>query len=155
MTDSQIDVADNSIHKTLNTRVITPDLYDTYIECYIETLNKTESFRRAVALSDNKDIDLRHATTYAHRLHAKLLDRIQTRLKQLSIDDQVSSRNLLNEFKADPQAGYAVRSKIALEQTKRLYNDDSQASSGITVNVNRDNVSITHKNQTLTIESTD
>ena len=123
---------------------------DYYLDAYISTGNKTESFEKA-CVATGYDIP-KYLSQSAYSLHKKLEKQglIEKQLLNATLMDRINSRLKLNELR-DHAESETVQLAAAKHQSGSLYVNES-VSAGIEVHVNRDNVQITHKNQTLTIE---
>ena len=76
---------------------------------------------------------------------------IDKAFQALAMDYRIDSRLVLNELRDDKESGANVRCQVAKLQVGDMYSEEA-TSAGIEVHVNRDNVKITHKNQTLIVE---
>ena len=130
-----------------NKRIDTFSLDEYYIRYFIEApTNKTKAYRKArskLGISDtNND------TFYAYKLHLRLAERIQVELLANQLDNRAIGQAKLR-YLADNASSESVQANVSTT----LFNDgrDRHEEQGITVNVNRDNVTISHKNQSLTI----
>ncbi len=122
---------------------------DYYIDAFISTNNKAESYKKACVATDYT-IPV-YPTQSAYSYH-KRLERdgiIDKAITAATRSDRIQSRlKLVDLLEADSES---VQFQAAKHMTGDMYSNESTAQ-GIVVNVNRDNVEITHKNQTLSIK---
>ena len=127
-------------------------LDDCYIECFLESpLNKSEAYLKACDLMEVHCSE-QYVRQYAHSIHRRLSERINTELRLLTIDDTAYGRSV-TRYLAEHSTSDSVRAQTAKTLTGSHYSTDNDQASGVSVTVKRDSVSITHKNQTLTVET--
>ncbi len=140
---NELDQVDNSID-----RIKPFELDDYYIKYFIERpTNKTKAYRKA---RSELGFESTHNDSYsAYILHRRLASRINDTLLQEQVDNRA-----LGQAKLRYLAENADSESVQANVSTTLFNDgrDKQENAGIVVNVNRDNVEITHKNQTLTVK---
>ena len=130
-----------------NKRIDTFSMDECYIKYFIEApTNKTKAYQKA-------RLEKGLSTTandcyYAYKLHLRLAERIQVELLANQLDNRAIGQAKLR-YLADNASSESVQANVSTT----LFNDgrDRHEEQGITVNVNRDNVTISHKNQSLTI----
>ena len=148
---SNLTKCDNGKDNNSNNNEYTFD--DFYLDSYLATGDKTESYRKAAVATD---YPLPKYVQQASYMYHKRINRdglIDTALRNHAQSDSIQARIELNNLR-DTSDSENIRYQVARLQVGDLYSSES-TSAGITVNVNRDNVEITHKNQTLKIESKD
>ena len=143
----------NSDTDNTNDSLIEYDFDTYYLDCFIATGNKTESYRKASAAVGHTYVE-KYVSQYAKSIHSRLNKEglIDQALRLRATDDRVDSRNVLNELRDDKESGANVRFQVAKLQAGALYDSESQQQ-GIEVTVNRDNVQIKSGKDTLTIEN--
>ena len=122
-----------------------------YVKLYLTTNNKSLSYRQACNLS-GCEYNPKYVTQYANTVHKRLVrtGALEGALRDSLLTDRIAARNTINEIR-EYSDSENLQFQAAKHQSGDLYSEQS-VSAGIEVHVNRDNVSITHKNQTLTIE---
>ena len=126
---------------------------DYYLDSFLASGDKTESYVKAATATDYK---LPKYVGQAAYMYHKRINRdglIDAALRSHAQSDSIQARIELNNLR-DTSDSENIRYQVAKLQVGDLYNSES-TSAGITVNVNRDNVEITHKNQTLTVSKKD
>ena len=125
-----------------------------YVRLYIVTKNKSLSYRQACILS-GYEYNTKYVTQYAQSVHKRLsrTGALEQALRDFLVDDRIAARNTINEIR-EYSDSESLQFQAAKHQSGDLYSEQS-VSAGIEVHVNRDNVTITHKNQSLTVESKD
>ena len=123
---------------------------DFYMDAYLASGDKTESYRKAAIATD---YPLPKYVQQASYMYHKRINRdglIDTALRNHAQSDSIAARIELNKLR-DNSDSENIRYQVAKLQVGDLYSSES-TSAGITVNVNRDDVEITHNNQTLTVK---
>jgi len=128
------------------------DFNELYINMYLASRNKSDSYRKACQCTGYA-VPTKFLSQTANKYHIKLNKEgaIDKAFQALAMDDRIDSRNVLNELRDDKESGANVRFQVAKLQVGDMYSEEA-TSAGIEVHVNRDNVKITHKNQTLIVE---
>ena len=155
MTDSQavlMDRNENDNDSHSIDKLIPYSLDDLYVDYFLlDPSNKTEAYRNA-CLDLGKEYNESTVTQLAYLLHKRLAERIQAELLSLTVDDKALGRSRLR-YLAQSANSESVQASTATTLYKS--GDNLESGSGITVNVNRDNVTITHKDQSIKISSED
>ena len=126
---------------------------DYYLDFFIASRDKTNSYKKACNATG---YTLPAFPPQAAFSYHKRLDRdgmVREALSKLLLDDQIASRNTLNDLRTNSDSDN-IKLQAAKHQSGDLYSNE-KTKAGIEVHVNRDNVTITHKNQSLKIESTE
>jgi hypothetical protein len=123
---------------------------DFYIDAYISTGKKTESYMKAIQATgyDEPNNPRQSAWSFHQRMERDGL--IEKALLNATLMDRIQSRLKLNQLR-DEAESEAVQLQAAKITAGSLYTNES-AAQGVEITINRDNVQITHKNQTLTVE---
>jgi hypothetical protein len=151
MTDSQIAAIDSEKEVVETNSIYEYDFEDYYLDAYLVSRNKAESYKKACIATDYPIP--KYPTQSAYSYH-KRLDRdgkVEEALRKATLDSRIASHNKM-DYLRDNATSENIQFQAAKHQTGDLYTQET-ASAGIEVHVNRENVEITHKNQTLKIES--
>ena len=152
MTDSQtsiIDENENELDLHSIEKLLPYSLDDLYVGYFLANpSNKSHAYRLACKEygKDYKDVNV---TQLAYYMHKRLSDRIYQELTAQRTDNIAIGQSRLR-YLAENAQSESVQASTATTLYKS--GDNQESTAGIVVNVNRDNVTISHKNQTLTIE---
>lgn len=123
---------------------------DYYLDAYIATGNKAESFEKACLATGYPVPKYLKQSAYSFHKRMERDGYIEKALLDATLMDRINARLKLNYLR-DHAESEQVQFAAAKHTSGSLYSNESQAS-GIEITINRDNVQISHKNQTLTIE---
>ena len=125
-----------------------------YLDFYLATLKKSESYKKACEAT-GFDYNKKYVSQYAQAIHKRLNSSgaIDKAMRARAQTQQLQAMNKLDQLREESDSDNIVF-QVSKLQAGDIYNAES-TSAGITVNVNRDHVEITHKNQTLTVKSKD
>ena len=139
--DTELKV-DDSIHEL--------DFKDYYTDYFLSSLNKAQSYKKACEVT-GYTYNSKYLTQYAYAYHKRIdsTGELKRALDERLFNQAIKAHNKLGVM-LDSSDSEQIQYQVAKLQVGNMYNKDTEAS-GITVNVNRDNVTISHKNQSLTI----
>mgnify|MGYP000168010987 CR=1 FL=1 len=127
---------------------------EAYISFYLAKRKKADAYRKACKAT-GWPVPEKYVGQYANKYHKRLnaSGAIDKALQAMILDDKIAGRIELNNLR-DNSESENIRFQTAKLQAGDLYTQES-ASAGVSVTINRDNVEITHKNQTLTVKDKD
>ena len=123
---------------------------DYYLDAFINSGDKTESYIKAAAATSYPLPKYVGQAAYMYHKRINKDGAVDSTLREHVLSDSIQARIKPNTLRNSDNENIAFQ--VSKLQVGDLYNSES-ASAGIVVNVNRDNVEITHKNQTLKVES--
>lgn len=149
---STVDIVSNDDKANIIDSICEQTFDELYLKLYLITENKSLSYRQACILS-GYEYNNKYVTQYAHTVHKRLTrtGALDIALRDSLLRDRIAARNTINEIR-EYSDSENLQFQAAKHQSGDLYSSESSAA-GIEVHVNRDNVTITHKNQSLTIEA--
>ena len=147
--NTQKAITDNSNNLLPNDSIEEMTFEECYVDFYLGSLNKTESYRKACNLT-GYTFNSKHVTQYAYAYHKRIdaTGKVRKALEDKVFTQAIKAHNKLTNL-IDSESEQ-MQYQVAKLQAGDIYSKDTQ-STGITVNVNRSNVTISHKNQSLTI----
>ena len=155
MNNHEAVISDNQEDSTELHSIDSEDVYsfdEYYLDAYISTGEKKKAYQKACQATGFVPTKPEYLAQYAYAIH-KRLERdglIEKALLDATLMDRIKSRLKLNQLR-DEADSEQVQLAAAKHTSGSMYSNETQAS-GVEVTINRDNVQITHKNQTLTVE---
>jgi hypothetical protein len=151
MTDSQVQAMSSDTQLVNNDSIVEYEFEDYYVDSYLVSRNKADSYKRACIATDYPIPKYPTQAAYSYHKRLDKEGKIEEALRKATLDSRIAAHNKMDSLRENATSEN-IQFQAAKHQTGDLYTQDS-AAAGIEVHVNRDNVEITHKNQTLKIES--